>query len=120
MFPRRSRMLAFTRLARTAAVAVMVLTVAATPADAGGTIPSITDDQGRTLILHGLNTASSAKDASGLPWITQDDVVRERRDLGSDAVRYLIQWKNVEPRPGVYDEAYLDQVARRLAWYRQE
>jgi endoglycosylceramidase len=111
---------AFTRLARTAAVAVMVLTVAATPAGASGMIPSLTADPGRTLILHGLNTSSSSKDVSGLPWIKQEDVVRERRDLGSNAVRYLIQWKNVEPRPGAYDETYLDQVARRLAWYRQE
>src|SRR5690349_1121132 len=104
-------MLAFTRLVRMAAVAVMVLTAAASPAGAAEKVPRITDDQGRTLILHGLNTASSAKDVSGLPWITRDDVVRERRDLGSNAVRYLIQWKNVEPRPGAYDENYLDQVA---------
>ncbi|WP_329522311.1 cellulase family glycosylhydrolase [Spirillospora sp. NBC_01491] len=87
---------------------------------AAATAPTITDDRGRTVILHGLNTASSAKGPSGLPWIKREDVVREARDLGSNSVRYLIQWKNVEPRPGEYDEGYLDAVAARLAWYREQ
>ncbi|WP_067487130.1 cellulase family glycosylhydrolase [Actinomadura hibisca] len=82
--------------------------------------PVITDGQGRALILHGLNTASSAKGPSGLPWISRADVVREARELGSNSVRYLIQWKNVEPSPGRYDEKYLDEVARRVAWYREQ
>ncbi|GAB2826764.1 hypothetical protein GCM10022221_26070 [Actinocorallia aurea] len=82
--------------------------------------PVITDAQGRALILHGLNTASSAKGAGGLPWIGRDDVVREARELGTNSVRYLIQWKNVEPEPGLYDEAYLDAVAERVGWYREQ
>ncbi|GAB3679148.1 hypothetical protein GCM10027589_49390 [Actinocorallia lasiicapitis] len=80
----------------------------------------ITDDQGRALILHGLNTASSAKDTSGLPWIERSDVVLERRLMGTNSVRYLLQWKNIEPSPGVYDEQYLDDVAERLRWYREQ
>ena len=82
--------------------------------------PTITDDQGRTLILHGLNTASSAKGDSGLPWIDRDDVVREAREMGTNSVRYLILWRNVEPKPGQYDDAYLDEVAKRVAWYREQ
>src|SRR5262249_11189972 len=35
-------------------------------------------------------------------------------------VRYLIQWKNVEPRPGEYDDRYLDAVAERIGWYREQ
>ncbi|MFD0685315.1 cellulase family glycosylhydrolase [Actinomadura fibrosa] len=95
-------------------------TVQAAPAHAETALPTITDDQGRTLILHGLNTASSAKGPTGLPWISRDDVVREARDIGTNSVRYLIQWKNVEPRPGVYDDAYLDEVAKRVAWYGEQ
>ncbi|MGI5323265.1 cellulase family glycosylhydrolase [Actinomadura nitritigenes] len=82
--------------------------------------PTITDDQGRTLILHGLNTAGSAKGDSGLPWIDRDDVVREARDMGTNSVRYLILWRNIEPEPGQYDDAYLDEVAKRVAWYREQ
>lgn len=80
----------------------------------------ITDAHGRALILHGLNTAGSAKDSTGLPWIDRDDVVTEARAVGSNVVRYLIQWKNVEPRPGHYDDRYLRAVARRVKWYRSQ
>ncbi|MQY07118.1 cellulase family glycosylhydrolase [Actinomadura macrotermitis] len=92
----------------------------ATTAPATTGPPLITDDQGRALILHGLNTAGSAKGPSGLPWITRADVAREARDIGTNSVRYLIQWRNVEPSPGRYDERYLDEVAKRVAWYREQ
>ncbi|MFC6886799.1 MULTISPECIES: cellulase family glycosylhydrolase [Actinomadura] len=95
-------------------------TAGAPAADGSAPLPVITDDQGRALILHGLNTASSAKGPSGLPWVGRDDVVREAREIGTNSVRYLLQWKNVEPRPGEYDETYLDEVAERLAWYREQ
>ena len=89
------------RIALASALTVTPAVVAVSPAHAGTTpLPGITDDQGRTLILHGLNTSSSAKGPNGLPWVTQDDIAREARDLGTNSVRYLIQWKNVEPEPG--------------------
>ncbi|MEV0095976.1 cellulase family glycosylhydrolase [Streptomyces sp. NPDC050738] len=78
----------------------------------------VTDDAGRALILHGLNTASSAKsDPGGMPWIEEKDVQRESDALGSDFVRFLIQWRNVEPQPGSYDDAYLREVETRVRWY---
>ena len=81
----------------------------------------ITDGQGRALILYGLNTSSSAKTSpDGMPWIKQADVASEYNQLGTDFVRYLIQWRQVEPEPGVYDDAYLAQVAQRVDWYRQQ
>ncbi len=98
----------------------LALLAPASAAGAAGSPPYITDDQGRVLILHGLNTAGSAKGLSGLPWITRDDVAREAQTIGTNSVRYLLQWKNIEPRPGVYDEAYLDAVAERVGWYRDQ
>jgi endoglycosylceramidase len=81
----------------------------------------ITDSQGRALILYGLNTSSSAKNSpDGMPWIKQADVAREYRTLGTDFVRYLIQWRQVEPAPGVYDDHYLAQVAERVNWYKAQ
>ncbi|GAA4059629.1 cellulase family glycosylhydrolase [Nonomuraea soli] len=78
----------------------------------------ITDDQGRALMLHGFNTASSAKGTpDGLPKLTEADVEREYADMGTNFVRFLLQWRAVEPQPGVYDTKYLDQVAERVAWY---
>ncbi len=85
------------------------------------------DEQGRSLVLHGLNVSGSAKGPiwhygtpsspdTGLPWITEDDAHRISRDWGFNLVRYLIFWQHVEPQPGVYDDAYLDAVAERLRW----
>lgn len=80
----------------------------------------ITDDQGRTLILHGFNTASSAKSTpDAMPELTEADVEREYRDMGTNFVRFLLQWRAVEPSPGTYDTKYLDKVAERIGWYRE-
>ncbi len=79
---------------------------------------SIEDEYGRTLILHGWNTSSSAKvHPERQPWIEEADVEREYADFGNNFVRYLIFWDGVEAVQGVYDEAYLDKVEERVNWY---
>jgi endoglycosylceramidase len=78
------------------------------------------DEQGRALILRGFNTASSAKSTpDGMPEFTEDELVREHTDMGTNFVRFLISWRSVEPEPGVYDQAYLDRVAERIGWYSE-
>jgi endoglycosylceramidase len=79
----------------------------------------LTDAQGRALILHGINSSSSAKDpATGhLPWVTEADVRQETVAWGFNFVRLLIFWDGIEPERGVYDEAYLDAVEERVRWY---
>ncbi len=78
----------------------------------------LVDAQGRVLILHSMNVAQACKRPPFLPWQTKDDLAALRR-WGFDSVRYLIVWEAVEPRPGEYDDAYLDQVAVRLRWCRE-
>src|SRR5262249_11313280 len=41
-------------------------------------------------------------------------------DWGMGAIRFLTTWSAIEPQPGVYDEAYLDQVAERLRWAQEQ
>ena len=78
----------------------------------------ITDEHGRALILHGLNVSSSAKDDPlRMPWVAQADVSRMASDWGMNFARFLLQWDALEPAPGVYDEAYLDRVVERMAWF---
>ena len=78
----------------------------------------IQDEYGRQLILHGLNTSSSAKsDTQRLPWIIESDVDREDKEFGFNFVRYLILWDAIEPQKGVFDETYLDKVEERVNWY---
>ncbi|NUR90284.1 MAG: cellulase family glycosylhydrolase [Nonomuraea sp.] len=83
-------------------------------------IPYVTDDQGRALFLRGFNTASSAKGTpDALPEFTEADLDREYRDMGTNFVRFLIQWRAVEPQSGTIDTAYLDKVAERVRWYAE-
>ncbi|MDJ0849497.1 MAG: cellulase family glycosylhydrolase [Myxococcota bacterium] len=78
----------------------------------------ITDDQGRALILHGLNVSSDAKFTDDhMPWVEQRDIDRMADDWGFNFARFLLSWEAVEPQRGVYDEAYLDDVAVRLGWF---
>jgi len=78
----------------------------------------ITDEQGRALILHGINVTGSAKDdPRRQPWITQADAERLQSDFGFNVVRYLIFWDALEPSPGQYDDSYLDAVAERVDWF---
>jgi endoglycosylceramidase len=81
--------------------------------------PSIIQDQyGRQLILHGLNTSSSAKsEPQRNPWIAESDVDREAKEFGFNFVRYLIFWDNIEPEKDVFSEAYLDRIQERVEWY---
>lgn len=81
----------------------------------------ITDTNGRSLILHGLNTANSSKgSADGMPWITEQNVEQEAKEMGSNFVRFLIDWSHIEPKRGEYNEAYLDKVAERIEWYKKQ
>ena len=74
------------------------------------------DDQGRELILHGLNVSNAAKgDPLGVGWHTEGDYAR-MGSWGFNAVRLLIFWSSLEPEEGVFDQAYLDRVAERVGW----
>lgn len=77
----------------------------------------IKDQYGRQLILHGLNTSSSAKYGNYLPWIDESDVDREYKEFGFNYVRLLTSWVAIEPQRGVYNTEYLDQLAERVRWY---
>jgi endoglycosylceramidase len=75
----------------------------------------ITDAHGRVVVLHGTNmvyklapyypaaAGFDAKDAAFL------------RSIGLNAVRVGVIWKALEPQPGVYDDAYLEQIEQTVA-----
>jgi endoglycosylceramidase len=78
----------------------------------------IRDDDGRVLILRGMNIMSSSKaDPQRLPDLTEADVERYAGQWGFNAVRYLIFWDAVEPAPGEYDTSYFDKTEERLDWF---
>lgn len=71
----------------------------------------ITDSTGRVVILHGLNQVykvapyEPAADGFG------DDDAAFLAANGFDAMRVGVIWAAVEPRPGGYDDAYLNSIA---------
>jgi endoglycosylceramidase len=78
----------------------------------------IRDDDGRVVILRGMNIMSSSKGhPERLPDLKEEDVERYARQWGFNVVRYLIFWDAVEPSPGEYDTAYFDKTEERLDWF---
>ena len=77
----------------------------------------VRDDDGRILFFHGINVISAAKsDPLRVGGTTREDFLHIADAWGFNAVRLLIFWDAIEPKPGEYDLAYLARVRQRLDW----
>lgn len=80
--------------------------------DRGG---RIVDDAGREVLLRGVNVNSLGQywKGSDVPPTFPLDRRDPRRiaEMGWNTVRLLVSWSRIEPQPGKYNEAYLNQVA---------
>jgi endoglycosylceramidase len=71
----------------------------------------ITDADGRVVIVHGINMVyKRPPDDPAAVGFGNDDAAF-LASIGFNAVRVGVIWKAVEPRPGVYDNAYLNRIA---------
>jgi endoglycosylceramidase len=75
----------------------------------------ITDARGRVVVVHGTNMVEKRPPytpaAAGFSAADAAFLAR----LGFNAVRLGVIWKAVEPAPGVFDDTYLDHIARTVA-----
>ena len=78
----------------------------------------ITDAKGRVVLLHGANMVYKrppyAPDAVGFGRNDASFLARN----GFNYVRLGVIWKALEPSPGVYDDGYLDRIARTVRTLR--
>lgn len=70
---------------------------------------------GRAAMLRGANVSSAHKRPPYFDFHGPADWARLRDDWGLGAVRFLVSWAAIEPEEGVFDDAYLDAVAARVA-----
>ena len=75
------------------------------------------DSAGRQVFLWGMNLGEKSSEQHHKSWHGPEDFKNLRR-WGMNAVRLLIFWSAVEPKPGQYDEAYLQSVDERIDWAR--
>ena len=73
------------------------------------------DAEGREVMLSGINVNSLGEywqfDPNMAPVFPLEEQDADRfADIGWNAVRLVITWSRVEPRPGEYDEAHLDEI----------
>lgn len=84
-----------------------------------GATPGIYDDQGRQVLLHGVNYNALGdyyidQPEYPAPILPKASDFPQMASLGINSVRLLLSWSKVEPQPGVYDESYLAQVRSQI------
>ena len=75
---------------------------------------AVVDDQEREVLLRGVNVNSLVEYWQGNDFPTTFPFTESDAEaiaaIGWNTVRLLVSWSRVEPAPGLYDEAYLDEV----------
>lgn len=76
------------------------------------------DDQGREIILNGINIVSKNKE-EGYIFQSGPELYEKLHKWGVNCIRFIIIWDGLEPEPGVYNEAYLEEIDKRIQWAEQ-
>lgn len=76
------------------------------------------DNQGRHVILNGINVGSKNKE-EGYIYQSGPELYKDLSKWGVNCIRLLMIWDGLEPEPGVYNEAYLKEIEKRIEWAGQ-
>ena len=73
------------------------------------------DAEGRAVFLRGVNYSHRSKTKPFTSWMKASHFDRIKA-LGFNSVRLLLIWEAIEPKPGLYDLAYLKKMAEVVKW----
>ncbi|MFD1163220.1 cellulase family glycosylhydrolase [Hwangdonia seohaensis] len=76
------------------------------------------DEGGREIILNGINIVSKNKE-EGYIFQSGPELYENLKKWGVNCIRFIIIWDGLEPEPGVYNEAYLKEIDKRIQWAEQ-
>ena len=97
------------------AVIAVFLALGAVHSEASGLIHTdgqyFKDQQGRIVLLRGINVSNQAKVPPFLPISNLADLQRIK-DLGFNTLRMVFIWEAFEPQPGQYDFDYLNRLGQ--------
>jgi len=77
------------------------------------------DGAGRPIRFQGINVVRKSKSEGYTGDLGPADFARIR-GWGMNAVRLCIFWDGLEPKPGVFDQAYLDRIARLVGYAKAQ
>lgn len=76
---------------------------------------TFTDSRGREVILNGINHVNKNSEQKHIDPNDKAHLT-QFRDWGFNIVRFGINWAELEPSPGVFNEHYLTQLDERVQW----
>lgn len=76
---------------------------------------SFIDNQGRTVVLNGLNHVTKVPENNFL-YDGDKELFRQFKEWGFNCIRYGLYWDVLEPEPGKINEAYLKEIDKRVKW----